>query len=87
MTKFALLEDALATLDQHGLAAEIEQGVHFKIKFINAFGSQCCLVVSRTPSNRWAIHKNRAVLRRLLLKGPAPPGRDLSGQTQRRDCR
>jgi hypothetical protein len=70
MSKFALLEDALETLRQHGVTAEVEQGLHFKVRFINALGSNCCLVVSRTPSDRLAIWKNRSVLRRLLRRGP-----------------
>ena len=72
MRKSPLLEDALETLREHGLSAEIEHGPHFKIRFVNAFGSQCCLIVSRTPSDRLAIWKNRSVLRRLLQRSPAP---------------
>jgi hypothetical protein len=64
----ALLNDAIATLRQHGLAPEVEHGPHLKIKFINALGSQCCLIVSRSPSNRFAIKRNRAELRRLLRR-------------------
>jgi hypothetical protein len=70
MSKFALLEDSLEILREHGLSAEVEQSSHFKIRFINALGSNCCLVVSRTPSDRLAIWKNRSVLRRLLQREP-----------------
>jgi hypothetical protein len=64
----ALLEDAITMLRQHGLTPEIENGSHFKIRFTNVLGSRCCLVVSRTPSNRFAIKRNRAVLRRLMRR-------------------
>jgi hypothetical protein len=64
----ALVEDAVATLRRHGLALTIKQGPHLKIKFTNSLGSQCCLVVSRSPSDRSAIKKSRAELRRLLRR-------------------
>jgi hypothetical protein len=64
----ALVKDAIETLRQHGLAPEIEQGPHLKIKSTNAIGSQCVLVVSRSPSSRSAIKANRAQLRRLLRR-------------------
>lgn len=65
-----LLQDALATLREHGLGAEIEQGAHIKIKFTNALGSRCCLVVSRSPSSWSALRKSRAELGRLLRRPP-----------------
>jgi hypothetical protein len=68
MTRFALLKDALGTLRRHGLDAEVEHGSHFKIRFINTLGSNCLLVVSRTPGNRSAIKASRAELRRLLRR-------------------
>ena len=68
MSAKALLEDAIDTLRQHGLTGEIEYGPHFKVRFTNALGSQCCLIVSRSPSNRFAIKRNRAELRRLLRR-------------------
>ena len=64
----ALLDDAIATLRRHGLVLEIEHGSHLKIKFTNAHGSKCCLVLSRSPSCPFAIKKNRAVLRRLMRR-------------------
>ena len=63
-----LLEEAIRTLREHGLTSEIEHGPHFKVRFTNALGSQCCLIVSRSPSNRFAIKRNRAELRRLLRR-------------------
>jgi hypothetical protein len=68
MSAKALLEDAIDTLRQHGLTGEIEHGPHFKVRFTNALGSQCCLIVSRSPSNRFAIKRNHAELRRLLRR-------------------
>jgi hypothetical protein len=64
----ALVADAIDMLRRQGLAAAVEQSAHIKIRFKNALGSQCCLIVSRTPSNRTAIQKNRAELRRLLRR-------------------
>jgi len=68
MSGSALLRDAIDTLRQQGLAAEIEHGPHFKIRFTNALGSQCCLIVSRSPSSQRALQENRAMLRRLLRR-------------------
>jgi len=61
-----LVEDALSVLRAHGLAAEVHNGGHYKLKFTNKFGVKCTLVVSRSPSNRNAHKSNRAQLRRLL---------------------
>ena len=66
-TKF-LLEDAINTLRQHGLTGEIEHGPHFKVRFTNALGSRCCLIISRSPSSQSAIKENRAELRRLMRR-------------------
>jgi hypothetical protein len=68
----AFVNDAVETLRQHGLAAEIEpgRGSHTKIRFINANGSKCLLVVPR-PSRSWhAIRSYRAELRRLMKRRP-----------------
>jgi hypothetical protein len=70
--RFRLVEDALKLLAQHGIAGEVEQGRHLKIKFQNEFGRKCLLVVSVTPGNRRARKQNRSQLRRLLLRRPAP---------------
>jgi hypothetical protein len=66
--KDALLHDAVATLRRHGLAPEIEQAGHIKVRFTNRLGSNCLLVISRSPSNRSAIKESRATLRRLLRR-------------------
>ena len=63
-----LLEDTINTLRQHGLTGEIEHGPHIKIRFVNVFGSRCCLIISRSPSCRSAIKDNRAELRRLMRR-------------------
>ena len=68
MRKFTLLHDALGTLRRHGLDCQVEQGPHFKVRFTNALGAQCLLIVSRSPSPQSAIHNNRAELRRLLRR-------------------
>jgi hypothetical protein len=64
-----LLDDTIGILRQHGLAHKIENGgPHFKVRFTNAFGSKCLLIVSQSPSHFSAIRKNRAVLQRLLRR-------------------
>jgi hypothetical protein len=65
-----LVKDALFMLAQHGLGCEVEQGPHLKIRFTNVFGSQCCLIVSRSPSSQFAIKQNRSELRRLMRRQP-----------------
>jgi hypothetical protein len=68
--KFELVADALATLRQHGLAAEIEpgNGSHRKIRFVNANGSKCLLIVPMTSGSWRANRNNRAELQRLLRR-------------------
>jgi hypothetical protein len=39
MSKSVLLEDALETLRQQGVTAEVEQGLHLKVRFINAIAA------------------------------------------------
>jgi hypothetical protein len=74
MTSAAQKQHALAVAEvfefmrQHGLVAEVEQSSHLKIRFTNALGSRCCLIVSRSPSSQFAIQQNRAELRRLLRR-------------------
>jgi hypothetical protein len=64
----ALLDDAIDMLRQYGLVSVVEHGPHIKIRFVNAFGSQCCLIISRSPSCRSAPKDNRAELRRLMRR-------------------
>jgi len=67
--KFALLDDAVDILLRHGLTPEVKNGgAHYKIRFVNALGSKCLLIVSQSPSSRFAVRKNRAELRRLLRR-------------------
>jgi hypothetical protein len=67
--KSTLLDDAIATLRRHGLTPEVKNGgAHYKIRFVNAPGSKCLLIVSQSPSSQSAIHNNRAELRRLLRR-------------------
>jgi hypothetical protein len=66
-----LLEDALTVLGQENIAANVENGgPHFKVRFRNRFGRDCCLVVSRSPSTSIALQQSRAVLRRLMRSPP-----------------
>jgi hypothetical protein len=64
----ALLDDAIDMLRQFGLAPVVEHGPHIKIRFVNALGSRCSLIISRSPSCRSAIKDNRAELRRLMRR-------------------
>ena len=68
--KFELLEETLEVLREQGLDATVEPGAHFKIKFTNALGRPCVLIISRSPSCRLAGKRNRALLRRLLRAAP-----------------
>jgi hypothetical protein len=62
-----LVAEALDILHEAGLAAEVHDNApHYKVRFTNAFGRKCTLIISRSPSNRNAVQENRAVLRRLL---------------------
>jgi hypothetical protein len=63
-----LVRDALNLLRQHGVAAEVEQGVHYKVRFCNQFGHPCLLIIARSPSARGAFQQNRSELRRLLRR-------------------
>jgi hypothetical protein len=64
-----MVRDALDLLAEHGLVGEVENGSHFKIRFVNPHGHRCLLVVARSPGHQHAIKQNRAELRRLLRKG------------------
>ncbi|MGO9049400.1 MAG: hypothetical protein ACLP19_27165 [Xanthobacteraceae bacterium] len=66
----SVLQDALTELEQHGLRGEVEQGPHLKVRFVNQFGRKCLLVVSRSPSSRFALQQSRSELRRLLRRQP-----------------
>lgn len=68
--KSPLLEDTLTLLRQHGLAAEVEQGPHFKVRFTNPLGRPCLLIISRSPSSQNANKRSRGELRRLLRRRP-----------------
>jgi hypothetical protein len=63
-----LVAEALEILRGAGLTdAKVSNGgAHYKVKFTNAHGKRCLLVVSRSPSNRNAAQNNRSELRRLM---------------------
>jgi hypothetical protein len=69
-----LVAEALEILREAGLAADVQDNApHYKIRFTNAFGRRCTLIISRSPSNRNAAQENRAVLRRLLRENGESP--------------
>jgi hypothetical protein len=70
MSADAIFDDAIATLRQNGLAAQIEpgNGSHRKLRFINKNGSKCLFNVPRDAGNWRAIRNSRAELRRLLRR-------------------
>jgi hypothetical protein len=69
MTRFPpLVRDALTELAEHGLAGEVEQGPHYKVRFRDRHGRKCLLVIARSPSDRRVFKQNRSVLRRLLRR-------------------
>jgi hypothetical protein len=61
-----LLEDTLAILADAGIKPEVRQGRHLQVRWHDAAGKRRLLVISRSPSSRFARLKNRHVLRRLL---------------------
>jgi hypothetical protein len=63
-----LVRDSLTMLAEHGLAGEVEQGPHFKVRFVNVFGRKCLLIVARSPSDWRVFKQNRSELRRLLRR-------------------
>jgi hypothetical protein len=65
----SLVRDTLTLLAEHGLTGEVENGTHFKIRFVNQYGHKCLLITARSPSHQRAFKQNRAELRRLLRKG------------------
>jgi hypothetical protein len=68
--KNELVADAIALLHQHGLVPEIEHGRHVKLKFINKYGSACCLTVSQSPRGTFAAKQSLGELRRLMRRAP-----------------
>jgi hypothetical protein len=67
-----LLRDTLRVLKRAGIKPVIRQGRHVQVRWTNDDGRPCCLVISRSPSDRNAHRKNRSQLRRLLRNGHAP---------------
>jgi hypothetical protein len=62
-----LVRAALAELAAAGISATVESGGrHFKIHFIDRAGRSRFVVVARTPSDRRAWRKSRAVIRRMI---------------------
>jgi hypothetical protein len=61
-----LLEDTLAILADAGIKPEVQQGRHLKVRWHDAAGKRRLVVISRSPSSRFALLRNRAVLRRVL---------------------
>jgi hypothetical protein len=64
-----ILKDTLAILAAAGIKPEVQQARHVKIRWQDSAGNRRLLVVSRSPSNRFARLRNRAVLRHLLNTG------------------
>jgi hypothetical protein len=61
-----ILRETLATLGAAGIKPDVRQGKHIKVTWHDAAGRRQVLVISMSPSNRRAIYRNRALLRRLL---------------------
>jgi hypothetical protein len=61
-----LLRETLQTIRSAGFNPHVEQNRHFKISFINAQGRKCVVILSCTPGSRFALRRNRSLLRRLL---------------------
>jgi hypothetical protein len=61
-----ILRETLDTLSAAGIEPEVRQSKHIKVSWCDPAGNRRLLVVSRSPSSRFALARNRAVLRRLL---------------------
>jgi hypothetical protein len=61
-----LLKDTLAILAAAGVEPEVRQSKHVKIRWQDSAGNRRLLVISRSPSTRFALYRNRRILRRLL---------------------
>jgi hypothetical protein len=66
-----LVHEAVAMLAEHGFTPSISGKKHIKIRWVDG-GRSYVLVISRSPSNRHAQVKSRAILRRLLRSNAAP---------------
>jgi sRNA-binding protein len=53
-----LLEDTLAILAAAGIKPEVQQGRHLKVRWHDAAGRRRLLIISRSPSNRFAHLRN-----------------------------
>jgi hypothetical protein len=68
---FAVLNEALAMLRASGIEPEVHSNKHFKLMWRDPRGQKRVLVVSVSCSDRRAIFRVRATLRRLLDGQPA----------------
>ena len=66
--KFSLLHETVASVRRAGFEPQIKRGRHFKICWFDDHGHKHTIVVSVSPSDHRAFHKNRALLRRLIRK-------------------
>jgi hypothetical protein len=61
-----MVREAIVALAQHNHVADVDvAGAHFKISWV-VDGRKHMLVISRSPSNRHAALKSRALLKRIL---------------------
>jgi hypothetical protein len=68
-----ILRETLATLNAAGFKPGVQHGKHIKVTWHDAAGRRHILVISISLSNRRALQRNRALLRR-LLKQPTTRG-------------
>jgi hypothetical protein len=61
-----LLRDALLVLKEAGITPCVQQGRHFKVRWVDHAGRTRCLVIARSPSDWRAGHNNRRRLHRIL---------------------
>jgi hypothetical protein len=61
-----ILRETLTTLKAAGLEPQVVQSRHFKVCWTDPHGRRRHVIVSCSPSSRYALHRARAVLRRLM---------------------
>jgi hypothetical protein len=61
-----LLRETLRSLRRAGYSPVVTYSRHIKIKFIDRHNCTRLIVVSRSPSSRFARRQNRALVRRIL---------------------
>jgi hypothetical protein len=72
-----ILAETLATLRAAGFEPRVDtHSRHFKVKFTDRCGRTRLIVVSHTPGTSFALHRSRALVRRILRSSSLAPPKD-----------